>query len=269
MKTKLIAAALAATLSAPIVQAANPDNLTQDGSGDVILVMRNAANTETLFWDLSTGPNDLTSNDFRNDLALAFSINDAAVNGWVGANIGAGPLTFNIFGLSEVLAPPPANPFLPPDPNPAVGGVMTVPSLAITQDGAQTQNSVNELQQFMAGVNSEGFVDNGVLVTNNPAGNAFFGNNFHGTNLFGMGASGAVNGGLLPFFFLQQDPLAGPGAQGGLPQVASLLGAFDFSFDTGVATLTYTGAQVPVPPAVWLFGSAIAGLAGVRRRKTA
>jgi hypothetical protein len=44
--------------------------------------------------------------------------------------------------------------------------------------------------------------------------------------------------------------------------ISGLRGAYGFTIDTTVAA-------VPVPGAVWLFGSALAGLIGYGRRKTA
>ena len=52
---------------------------------------------------------------------------------------------------------------------------------------------------------------------------------------------------------------------GGFTGVQSLLGA-DFSASGGIAKI---GAVVPVPAAVWLFGSGLLGMAVVARRKSA
>jgi hypothetical protein len=43
----------------------------------------------------------------------------------------------------------------------------------------------------------------------------------------------------------------------------------DVSYDIENAQLSFTASAVPIPAAVWLFGSALAGLGWMRRRKTA
>ena len=260
MKRHLLAVGLLAALAGPQAHAANSDSASLNGSGDVILAMRNFDSTESLFWDLSVGANDLTATDFYNDLSLSFSISNATVSSWIGANASKGPLTFNLFGLSEVLGAS-SNPFLPPEANPAVGGVVTVGNLALQDSGLQVRQSVDSLQQFInAGLNPAGFPDNGVLITDNPANNAFFGKLGHGENLFGMPASGKVDGPTLAFYFVQQDPNASGATQASVDPIATQLGSFTLTQDA----LTY--APVPVPAAVWLFGSVLAGLLGMRRR---
>ncbi len=271
MKKQLLALGMVAALGAPQAYAANSDALTKNGSGDVIVVMRNFDNTESLFWDLSLGGNDLTASDFYNGQG-SFVTSNAAVDAWVGANIGLGALTFNIFGLSNELAFDP-NPFPPNPGHPNVGGVVTVANLTLQDSGSQTSGSVNGLQSFIGDLNGAGFPDNGVLVTNDPVGNAFFGGAAHDANLFGTAASTAINAGAIDFFYIQMDPaLTGANdgaAQAAAPPVATLLGEFNFTFSGGIASLAFNAASaapVPLPAGVWLLGSALVGLVGIRRR---
>jgi len=98
---------------------------------------------------------------------------------------------------------------------------------------------------------------------NNPAaGKPYTASNpFGTTGLTNIGYSDHVNG-VTDFTFT---------AQAG--QIYSIyLGGVDFSkWNTGVDNykLKLTTSPVPVPGAVWLFGSALAGLVGLRRRKLA
>jgi hypothetical protein len=48
---------------------------------------------------------------------------------------------------------------------------------------------------------------------------------------------------------------------------AGALQAYDAGLDNQTVFLAYRVSAVPLPPAVWLFGSAVAGLAGLRRRR--
>lgn len=257
MKQPLLALGLVAALAGPQVHAANSDNITNSGLGDTVLVMKNFDNTETLIWDLSVGLNDLTAADFYNTNA-SFSISDATVTTWINDNAGLGDISFNIFGLSEVKS----GPGFPPPPHPNVGGVVTVANLAPLGSGNLVQSQVDLLQtQIDANVNPAGLPDNGVLVITDPASSAFFGNGNHDANLFGSAATGTVGGGPLDFYYIQMDPnLASVLEQTGQPALNTLLGQFELT----PAALTYTA--VPVPAAVWLFGSALIGLVGIRRR---
>lgn len=258
MKKHLLALGLMAAIGGPQAYAANTDDATRNGSGDTILVMKNAANTETLIWDLSFGSLDLTSSEFYDFAVPAFSASNAAVTDWINAN--GGNVSYNIFGLSEIRAIV-TNPFQPTPPNPNVGGVLTVSGGVNLQDnGGQVSDQVNSLQQYISSVNSAGLTDNGVLVVDVPSSLAFFGAGAHGEAMFGMGATGGL-GDPLEFWYVQQDPAAAVGTQTTVDPVATRLGTFTLTADA----LSYQ--PVPVPAAAWLFGSAIAGLAGLRRRR--
>ena len=57
---------------------------------------------------------------------------------------------------------------------------------------------------------------------------------------------------------------------GGSPMVAGPFPGFNANFDfTSVTITSYTPTAIPVPAAVWLFGSGLLGLVGVARRKKA
>ncbi len=53
-----------------------------------------------------------------------------------------------------------------------------------------------------------------------------------------------------------------------IPELVTLLGSIGIDSSTGKVTFTATGASaVPVPAAIWLFGSALMGLSGIARRR--
>ncbi|MGR8921742.1 MAG: VPLPA-CTERM sorting domain-containing protein [Gammaproteobacteria bacterium] len=247
------------------VQAANSDAASRDGSGDLLLVARNAANTQTLLWDLSGAGSDLTAADLYNQNlpANSFPMFSLTVNDWVADQIGDGDIYYNILGLSEVFGV--CDGFLCTAPaNPDLGGTVSATSGSGQPNGAQVANTLNAYQQYFAAVNSAGLTDNGALVIDDPGSSAFFGNTFHDANLFGFSSTSTVNGGLLPFLYIQQDPNVTNAEQPAAAPLITPLGNFEFTFDAGVATLQYTA--VPLPAGVWLLGSALVGLVGVRRR---
>jgi hypothetical protein len=49
--------------------------------------------------------------------------------------------------------------------------------------------------------------------------------------------------------------------------VTGIFNSFDAYFQNGTARLIYTYSAVPIPPAMWLFGSGLLGLVGIARRK--
>ncbi len=107
-----------------------------------------------------------------------------------------------------------------------------------------------------------------VVVTTNAASPSAFAGNW-GSNIANSGSfnNTGLLGDSLSYFFYH-----GVGADPGLGQVASdkYKGKWSLNFSAAQGTaLSYTVpvAAVPVPPAVLLMGSAVAGLAAVRRRK--
>jgi hypothetical protein len=85
-----------------------------------------------------------------------------------------------------------------------------------------------------------------------------FHDNTIGTNaVFGFDTEGGVSS-LVDFYFLEMTQFSGNDAP-------ALLGTWELLTD---GTLQFNGAApIPVPAAVWLMGSALVGLAGVKRRK--
>ena len=87
--------------------------------------------------------------------------------------------------------------------------------------------------------------------------------NFGGSTLFGFGTEGVL-GGSVPFFWFG---LAAGGAD--LAFVANPIELGVWTLDSG-GTLSFGASTViPLPPAVWLMGSALLGLVGVARRRNA
>ncbi|MEM7543810.1 MAG: hypothetical protein AAF384_19810, partial [Pseudomonadota bacterium] len=178
MKKTLLAAAISLAFSGTSAFAASTDGSTNDGSGDVILVAVNGNGTESYFLDLEIGGSDLVYNDFL-DLTLSFTITDPGLTGWIAANSGVGSISYNIFGLSQILGgDDDGNPFTPPTPNTQNGWVQTSSGGVPNLNGGVIQNTISALENFiLTGPNAAGQPFAGGAISgssNNPAGNAFF-----------------------------------------------------------------------------------------------
>ena len=111
-------------------------------------------------------------------------------------------------------------------------------------------------------------IGDGVLI-NSDTNQAFYNDNLR--FMLGTDTAAAINS-QLDFWYTQLDPaLLTMGQQTGAAVVNTLLGSFEFNFIPGgtepSVTLTYQPEGfIPIPGAVWLFGSALIGLVGLRRR---
>ena len=90
----------------------------------------------------------------------------------------------------------------------------------------------------------------------------FFSPSFDGgANFASLGALGQS----LPFFAFFADQSGNGFFEGDFTKFA---GSWTLAFEAGAASLKYTvPAPIPVPAAVWLLGSAMAGLASIARRR--
>jgi hypothetical protein len=61
--------------------------------------------------------------------------------------------------------------------------------------------------------------------------------------------------------------IAGDDGIGGSPMIDGPFGGFNANFDITSVHINAVTSEIPVPAAVWLFGSGLVGLAGVARRR--
>lgn len=136
----------------------------------------------------------------------------------------------------------------------------------------QTNGAANQLpgigNTFFAGVNITGTHTSAINGSslNVPADQTGFGG-FLGTNWNGWlatNATGAV-GQALQFFMVTASNTASSAAAH-VYQYANSDGASTWQLNTD-GTLSYATAAVPLPAAVWLFGSGLLGLVGIARRR--
>jgi hypothetical protein len=225
-------------------------------TGDAMLYAWNSANDNTYFVDLGVTGTDLTN-------AATVDFTDSGLASWLGTNSGA---TWTIVGsvndTSAVGGPP------------ALGssyvnsGVVSSASTGSSafSSGATADTGRVTLNDWMADINtaaagSSSFSVEGTdPVSADSNRNAAF---FNGAQI-GVGSTSGL-------FYGQADPSDGAllsqaaavsqvGTSGDPSQSAALLGS-DGSISANVGV-----TAVPVPAAAWLFGSALAGLAVVRRK---
>lgn len=250
-----------------------PGNGLGNGTGDLIFAYE-ASGGASILWDLVNpaggARSDLTFNDILT--SPSFTISNAAVSSFVSANPGG---RWNIFGLTNVR-------------NTAFGASgstlrYTQAGAAVTVNGqpnvgfngANAEGAIDLLAQWVSDANSGGLNASDTL-TATPTDAWTFSSDGgkHSANLVGQNSSAGLNS-TLGFYSLLIDTTknrglsAGPTNALGALLTQTELGSFTFSFNdaSGVASLAY--APIPVPPALVLFGSALAGIAGLRRRRAA
>lgn len=153
----------------------------------------------------------------------------------------------------------------------STAGVSAAAVAAAQPQGAgafQTSGAEVEFRSFVQGVNTKtdgspvGNVANNLSTTFTPGAAGFHDLNFGRDQTFGFNAEGTLAGGLdatVDFFFLNID-----NADNSLTAAPRLMGTWTLS---SAGDLDFQ--PVPVPAAAWLMGSALAGLAGVARRRRA
>jgi hypothetical protein len=246
-----------------------PGNGLGNGTGDLIFAYE-AIGGASILWDLVNpaggARSDLTFNDILT--SPGFTITNAAVSSFVSANPGG---RWNIFGLTNVRNPN----FAASGSNlrySQAGAAVTVngqPNVGF--NGANAEGAIDLLAQWVSNANSGGLNASDTL-TATPTDSWTFsaGGGIHSANLVGQNSSAGLNS-TLGFYSLLIDTTknrglnAAPSNALGTLLTQTNLGSFTFSLNEGTASLAY--APVPVPPALVLFGSALAGFAGLRRRR--
>ncbi len=182
----------------------------------------------------------------------------AVLTAWLGEQSDLGTLRWSVLGASI------GDAFSSP-PSPLHGGLSTSSNLDTLPE--QGSGSFNGLDQVV--LNFADFRNNKVNANLQGDVNAFYAANQ--TQYFFASQDGGANfesrgalGESLPFYAFFADQSGNEFFEGDFTKFD---GSWTLNFDDGVASLTYSAAPVPVPAAVWLFGSALAGIAGVARRR--
>lgn len=249
----------------------DPTNYSIGGVGElfVSIVARDAANpvnNRSYARDLG-----LTSRTFVDALeggtlgSLAFSFGpDAALNGFLAANTGK-DIRFLVMAVHN-----------PSGFDPMTGaghniGFVTTSAVDAATVAAQQPQGIPGFQVSGAEVEYRGFVGGVNLKTDgSPVGNTaanlsavfqpgeggFHDLNFGRDQTFGFNTEGGL-GTAVDFFFISADD-----TDNSFSVAPALLGKWTLSVDGNLAF-----APVPVPAAAWLMGSAVAGLAGIARRR--
>ncbi len=202
-----------------------------------------------------------TTTDFRANADLSrvlFGPSLDTLSQWLGLQTDLSTVRWNIAGASigDAFSDPPSVLY---------GGLSTSTNLDTLPE--QGSGSFNGLDQVA--LNFADFRTNKVNA-NLASTNAFFAanQNQYFTPSSNGGANFASVGGVgesLPFYAFFADQGDNAGFEGDFTKFA---GSWTLGFDAGAASLSYVvPAPVPVPGAVWLLGSAMAGLAGIARRR--
>ncbi len=286
----LSAAVLLAAGSMSALAASNDsvvvDNVTRFGNGTGVgdlMFAYEAKDAEgapkSILWDLSNGADDLT---FASVLTSpAFTINNAAVTAFVAANPGG---RWNLFGLTNTRKSGNVNQstMVWNDGGYALTINMGADGLANAADtvavnGGVVEGAMVNNAQWIAAANAAGLTDNGTIEAGAADPWQFNAGSTHSAFIASQNATGLVGDTLGFWTILIDDTVArglsaSPTNAKGRPAIFSQVldaqgNPFAFTFAAN-GDLTYAAAApVPVPAAVWLMGSALAGLAATRRRK--
>jgi len=232
---------------------------TGDGSGDLFFSIIDEARNESLALDLG-----LTANDFR-DGAIGFSVTDPALASFIAGSPDAGNMRWNIGALSNKADPTSVADF----------GFLTTNRDPINpanapQDISTLTAAMGNAANFIAALNFWGIeapdgpdIDQdtastsvGSVLVDNPAATAFhngglWGNSFGGSFTGGFSNEGNIDDALAMSFV----------ATGNSAMITAFSGVWKLDPETGTVSF------VPIPAAVWLFGSAAVALAGIARRR--
>ena len=222
--------------------------------GNAVLFAYDSADNDTYFVDLGVTGQDLVN-------ATEVNITDSGLASFLGSNAGAQwTVIASVNDTTSVGGPPAAGASLLNSG--VVGSSTTGSSVGLSGQDNDTQRAT--LNDWLAQVQtaSAGSSSFGVAGTDPASADAARNGGFFNDSLISVGSTSAL-------FYSQANPAdsatladaalvtqvgtAGTAAQ----SAASLTAGGEFSANTAV----------PVPAAAWLFGSALAGLAVVRRRK--
>jgi hypothetical protein len=264
MKLKTLVAAVA-MVAAGAAQAAIVDDgvngisgpgLTYGtGNGELFLSVYDPGRTLSMVLDLN-----LTVNQFRNNnttLIDTFSVTNSTLQSFIAGGT-ASQMKWNMGGLSNM--------GLGAD----FGIVTTNGNAGATISPSENMANGNGLTSAMGGA-SQYIINNNLLLvgdatpahnSNQPDGHngGVWGNNINGALPFDNQITGFSSGGLMSYFYADEtNPLDG------IPLVTTFSNG-EWKIDPTLGKVSYVSA-VPVPAAVWLFGSGLLGLVGISRRR--
>lgn len=255
MKLKYVAAAVTLAVSGNVNAAIFNGTTQATGPGELFVSVWDA--TAQLSYHLDLG---VTTEELRT-LGTGSYTFDLAADTTYGALLGStNNLTYQVMGAS----------------NPKIGrtgpyddfGLFTTSAIGADVSGVATYQGITQVFQKLQAHENNMNGDAGDL-SNYAANNSAISDGAAGD----LGYAGAANwgysaSGLLPFStFVDVGTEAAfwqIGTTTGRDGVAAALANWNLS---SVGELTYNVSAVPVPPAVWLFGSGLLGLVGVARRK--
>jgi hypothetical protein len=272
-KFKILAVAVAmatgGVLAASTAQAAivtDSYNLSGIGAGtgdaELIFSIYDAARAQSLALDMN-----LTVNQFRNNnasLINTFSVQDSLLQSFIAGSANPSQMVWNLGGLSNLGLGSNAgilttNGNAGATINPAVNGPLDGNALTSAMGSIESYSQANNSAFTLAHPNSA------VSSASGPAGflGGFWGTNFGGQTLFNNTVTGFGSDQLMSFIALGATDVSD---LSGTPISNTFAGKWHINDATG--TVSYVGVSaVPVPAAIWLFGSGLLGLVGISRRK--
>ena len=248
MKLKLIAAASCLALASVANAAVNNGSDMAQG-GELILSVWDSASSTSYTLDLG-----LITRDFNETETYVYDL--SADQNWTTFTAGAESMTWDVAGSDRASGMP------------SVNGVMT--TARVGEDASVTgiqhglyntlQSNIEQYTIKLNGLDTDYGVDNSYFLTGGDyAGDTGVWGSFAGN----VGFATASIGESMEFWSLTTGVIPGR-RPSPTAEHTKLAGMWTLSADS----LVYTAAApVPVPAAVWLFGSALAGLVGVSRRR--
>ena len=249
MKLKLIAAVSCLAIASAANAAVNPgDDPTQ--GGELILSVWDSASTTSYTLDLG-----VTTRNFDGEGTYAYDL--SSDENWSTFIDGAGSMIWDVVGSDRDTGAPSLNGIM------ASARIGTDSSVtALEAAGYNTlQTNIEQYVNQLDGLDDNFAANNSYYISGSDyAGDTGVWGSFAGNVTFATAAYGES----MEFWSLTTDGYEHRGQVFAIPNHTKLAGKWTLSGDS----LVYTAAApVPVPAAVWLFGSALAGLVGVSRRK--
>lgn len=260
LKLKILAAAVVMAVSGAAHAAISTDNFaggstlgSGTGVGELFLSIYDPGRSLSMVLDLN-----LTANSFRNNNAAlinTFSVTDATLQSFIAGSSNQSLMRWNLGALSNAGF------------GPNNGALSTHGNAGATIDANEAVYDGNALTIGMA--NLEAYVNQHpttmvVASSGGPAGHtgSYWGGTMGGALRYDNQHIGFAGGELMSFMALGQTDVSD---LGGAPYITAFSGG-QWVLDPTLGRVSYVSA-VPIPAAVWLFGSGLIGLVGISRRK--